>query len=189
MKKFLTITLTLFSTFCFSQSPNYVDFEWDILRFGYVIPTSSSQAGGGLVFGGELRYNATDNFSIGISGDGALFGTDFEDADIGVSRSSLIVGDYYFRTDSGTRPFAGLGLGIYGTGDITVRDGEFEEFINGTTGFGFALRGGYEFGHVRLQGQYNFTVKEGQSNYFGLTVALTLWGGYKGNKGISGEDY
>ena len=181
MKKIITLAFSLFTLFqVHGQSPNYVDFEWDILKFGYVIPTSGD-IDGGLTFGGEVRYNASDNFSIGLAGNGAVFGSDFGDnVDLGVSGSSLMVGDYYLKNNSSTRAFVGMGLGLYSTGTLTIRNGNAEEIIDGNSGFGIAPRGGYEFGHVRLQGQYNLTLQDGHEDYFELTLALTLWGGYKG---------
>ncbi len=181
MKRSILLFLLMSSaTMSFAQSPSYVDFEWDVLRFGYVIPVSSDQATGGATFGGELRYNATDRFSIGIGGAFTAFGSNFDEQEFGISGSSLLYGDYYFADDSATRPFAGLGLGLFSSGTITTDVNGVEEVIDGGTGFGFAPRIGYEFGHIRLQGQYNITFGEGQSDYFGVTVALTLWGGYKG---------
>ena len=181
-KHLFVFFLCLTSMSLSAQSPAYVDFEWDILRFGYVIPFGSNQEAG-LSFGGELRYNATDNFSIGLSGQAAAFGTDFGDnADLGVAFSSMMTGDYYLRNDSGTRAFFGAGLGISTSGEIEIRNGNVSEVIDGTTGFVMAPRAGYEFGHVRLQGQYNLTAKEGHDDFFELTVALTLWGGYKGDQ-------
>ena len=180
-KLYTLLTIMLAATTLSAQSPNYVDFEWDIFKFGYVIPTSGDNDGG-LTFGGEVRYNATDNFSIGLAFNGAVFGTDFGDnVDLGVSGSSLMVGDYYLKTDSSTRPFVGLGLGLYSSGTLTIRNGNSEEVIDGSSGFGFAPRAGYEFGHVRLQGQYNLALDEAQPDYLELTLAFTLWGGYNGN--------
>ncbi len=177
----LAVTMIFSSLLMFGQAPSYVDFEWDVFRFGYAVPLDGD-VDGGLAFGGELRYNATDNFSIGIGGDGAIFGGDFGAAntDFGITGASLLLGDYYFSNTSGQRGFAGIGLGLFSTGTVTVTNNNVEEVIKGTTGFGLAPRIGYEFNHVRLQGQYNLTLKEGQSNYFGVTVALTLWGGYNG---------
>ena len=184
MKKIILILLSGFlSLGLFAQSPNYVDFEWDVFRFGYAA-SSADAVSGGLTIGGELRYNATDQFSIGLGGDGYVFGTDFGgNSDLGVSSSSMIFGDYYLRGDSPQRAFVGLGVGIISTGTLMIRDGNVQETINGSSGLGLAPRVGYEFGHVRLQGVYNLALKEGQSNFFGLSVALTLWGGYKGDRG------
>ncbi len=177
----LAVTMLFCFNLMFSQSPSYVDFEWDIFRFGYALPLGG-EADGGLAFGGELRYNATDNFSIGIGGNGAVFGGDIgaSETDFGITGASLLLGDYYFSNTSGQRAFAGVGIGLYSTGTVTVVNNNVEEIIEGSTGVGLAPRVGYEFNHIRLQGQYNLTFKEGQSNYFGVTVALTLWGGYKG---------
>jgi len=186
MKGLLLSTTFFLCTFSLiAQSPSYVDFEWDILRFGYSLSSADNQSGG-LSFGGELRYNATDHFSLGLAGDGTVFGTDFdEDADLGISGSSLITGDFYLRGDSPTRAFLGVGVGIFRTGTLTIRNNGVDDIIEGTSGFGVAPRAGFEFGHIRLQGQYNWTFKEGHSNYFNLTVALTLWGGYKGDRSSS----
>ena len=181
MKKlFSLVFFSLLTLGLFAQSPSYVDFEWDILRFGYAA-SSADAVSGGFSFGGEVRYNATDRFSIGIGGDAYVFGTDFDDdADIEASSSSMLFGDYYLTGDSPQRAFFGLGIGMISTGTITIRNGNFEDTIDGETGLGLAPRGGYEFGHVRLQGVFNIALKEEQSNYFGISVALTLWGGYKG---------
>jgi len=185
MKKVYIISVLILSTLSsYAQAPSYVDFEWDVFRVGYVFNLSGDADGGGAI-GGELRYNATDFFSLGFSGDAAFISGDFgPDAELGITGNSLIVGDYYFSNTSGQRPFVGLGVGIYSTGTLTLIDGNVEEIIEGATGAGFAPRAGFEFGHVRLQGQYNLTLKEGQSDYFAISVALTLWGGYRG-----GEDY
>lgn len=186
----LAVTMMMCVSLMYAQSSSYVDFEWDILRFGYVMP-SGNDVSGGFAFGGEVRYNATDNFSLGIGGDGALFGDNLgEDGDFGVSASSILIGDYYFSSTSANRPFLGIGFGRYRSGTVTVLNGSVEEVIDGVAGFGFAPRIGYEFNHVRLLGQYNITSKSEQSNYFGITVGLTLWGGYKGdsNRNESNRD-
>ncbi len=181
MKQLFIVVFSLFACSSISaQAPSYVDFEWDVFRVGYVFDVGGDADGGGS-FGGELRYNATDHFSIGLSGDAAFISGNLgPDVDFGVTGNSLIVGDYYLHNRSGQRPFFGLGVGLFSTGTVTVRDGNVEEVIEGSTGAGFAPRAGYEFGHIRLQGQYNLTLQENQTDYFTLTVALTLWGGYRG---------
>ena len=181
MKYLITSLLALFfATNLQAQSPNYVDFEWDIIKFGFVIPTGEFQDGGAS-FGGEIRYNATDNFSLGVSGQFAAFGSTFQgDVDIDVAASYLLVGDYYLKDNSSTRAFFGAGLGILSTGTLVIRNDNVEDVIEGTSGFGIAPRAGMEFGHVRLQGQYNIPTTDGHNSYFELTLAVTLWGGYKG---------
>ena len=188
MHKIYTVLLSsLFVTALSAQAPSYVDFEWDVLRVGYVFNLADGDAQGGGAFGGELRYNATDRFSLGFSGDFALISNNVgPDTEVGVTGNSLIVGDYYLHNRSAQRPFVGLGLGLYSTSSFTLEDGGgIDEEIPGSTGAGLAPRVGYEFGHIRLQGQYNITLQEDQSDYFTLTVALTLWGGYRGG----GRDY
>jgi len=182
MKKLFALLFSVLTVSSLAaQAPSYVDFEWDVVRFGYVFNVGGDADGGG-AFGGELRYNATDFFSIGLSGDAAFISGNLgPDTDFGVTGNSLLVGDYYLHNRSAQRPFFGLGVGLYSTGTITIRDGNVEEVFEGTTGAGLAPRAGYEFGHVRLQGQYNLTLKEGQADYFTLSVAITLWGGYRGD--------
>lgn len=172
-----------------AQSPSYVDFEWDVFRFGYALSSQDGQDGG-LQFGGEIRYNATDHFSLGIGTNGTVFGTDFDNnVDVGVSGSSLLLGDFYFSNTSPTRAFLGMGVGLYTTGTVTIDNNGIEDVVKGTTGSGIAPRFGYEFGHIRLLGQYNWTFKEGHSNYFGISVALTLWGGYRGETRRDEDDF
>ena len=175
---------SLLALFCLNslqaQSPNYVDFEWDVIKMGFVIPTGEFQDGG-VSFGGEIRYNATDNFSLGVSGQFAAFGNNYDgDVDLDVAGSYLLVGDYYLKDNSSTRAFFGAGLGILSTGTLVIRNDNVEDVIDGTSGFGIAPRAGFEFGHVRLLGQYNIPTKDGHDSYFELTLAITLWGGYKG---------
>jgi len=173
--------LGLLSFSASAQSPSYVNFEWDVLRFGYSANFQSGESGG-LSFGGELRYNATDHFSIGISAEGNILDIDIDDnnGEVGIGSSTLLSGDFYFRNDSPSRAFLGLGLGNFRSDSVTIIDGSTTEIIEGTSGLGIASRAGFEFGHIRLQGQYNITLAEGHADYFSLTVALTLWGGYKG---------
>ena len=78
-KSFVMVILALFSiAFVSAQSPNYVNWEWDVLKLGYATPIGSDFATAGISFGTEVRYNATDNLSIGLSFEGAGFSSDFE---------------------------------------------------------------------------------------------------------------
>ncbi len=185
----LAIILVSCVTSLSSQAPSYVNFEWDVFRFGYAVPLDG-EVDGGLAFGGEVRYNATDHFSIGIGGDGAVFTPDFfDEGEFGISGASLLLGDFYYSNTSGQRLFTGLGVGLYSSATITTVTNNVEEIIQGGSGFGIAPRIGYEFNHIRLQGQYNWILKDdGPSNYFGVTVALTLWGGYRGGSSGRGND-
>ena len=185
MKKLLLSTLMLFAlSFTSSaQAPNYVDWEWDILKFGFVEPTGGGVSSSGFESATELRYNVRDDLSIGLAFQGAFFGTDFDDdnVDLGVAGAFLINGDYYLSTTSDTRAFFGLGFGRYGDGTLEIRNGNAEDIIEGTSSLGIAPRFGFELGHGRLLAQYNYAFKEETTDYFSISLALTLWGGYKPN--------
>lgn len=183
MKKLiLSFLLLTFSTFLLhGQAPNYVDWEWDILKFGFVEPTGGGVSASGFESATELRYNVRDDLSIGLAFQGAFFGTNFDDdnVDLGVSGAFLINGDYYLKTNSNTRAFFGLGFGRYGDGTLEIRNGNANDIIEGTSSLGVAPRLGFELGHGRLLAQYNYAFKKATTDYFSISLALTLWGGYK----------
>ena len=176
----------LFSLTLSAQAPNYVDWEWDILKAGFAEPTDGNINSGGGIVSTELRYNLQDNFSLGIEFTGAFFSDTFsDDADVGVSGSFLVNGDYYFSKISATRGFLGAGLGRFEDGTIELRAGNVEDTIRGTNSLGVGFRGGFELGHGRLLAQYNYTFKSETTDYFSISLALTLWGGYKGDGGLN----
>lgn len=155
---------------------SYKSFEWDILRLGYVLP-SGEGVSGGLAISGEPRYNVNDMLSVGLRYEFALFGSDLEgDVEIGASSSYALMGDYYLKNDENNRLFAGLGIGTFKAGTVTVNNVE----VDGESAIGVIPRVGYEFGHLRIAAEYNLLFKEGSSNYIGLHFGATLWGGYKG---------
>ena len=167
--------------FSYAQAPNYVDWEWDILKFGFAEPTDGDITDGGFALAWELRYNVTDNFSLGVAFEGAAFGEDFDDdnVDLGVSGSFLIPADYYFSGTSDTRGFVGLAFGRYRDGTLEIRNGNAEDIIEGSSSLGVAPRAGFELGHGRLLAQYNYSFKDQTTDFFSISLALTLWGGYK----------
>ena len=184
MKK-IGLLLFFFVALTFSsqaQAPNYVDWEWDILKFGFVEPTSGNNTSSGIEWATELRYNVRDDLSIGLAFQGAAFSTDFDDDnfDLGVAGAFLINGDYYLKTNSNTRAFLGLGFGRFGDGTLEIRNGNAaDDIIEGSDSVGLAPRFGFELGHGRLLAQYNYSFKESTTDYFSISLALTLWGGYK----------
>jgi len=180
----LIIAFLSFVQLSFAQAPSYTNFEWDVARLGYVSPSGVDNIKGGITFGGELRYNLTDDNSIGLSTMYANFNVKERlrnETGKGASSLSLgIVDDYYFNTTSSKRAFIGLASGIQ----------RFDEHLFDATGvtdveetkLGFFLspRVGYELSHLRILANYNWALKDGLPNYFSIGVALTLWGGYKG---------
>lgn len=188
MKTLLSVLLICFLSLSLTgQSPNYTNFEWDIPRIGIAMPTSENRFDSGMSIGTELRYNVLDNWSLGFRTELSFFVASAElkedenNVDVGLSHTIGLTSDYYFSTTSPRRGFVGLGIGNYSTGTVRYRDEDsflVENKIDNS--FGLLPRIGYEFGHLRIEAQYNLPFKEEATKYFGLSLALTLWGGYKG---------
>jgi len=171
-----------------AQSTSYTAFEWDIVGVGLAIPIGENNLGEGIAIGGEVRFNAADNFSIGLGSEFSFFDVenfenldDNRDATIGFSYTGFLSGDYYLSTTSSRRAFAGLAVGHSDIGDIEITgDGENATEIKGESGMSLAPRIGYELGHARFLLNYNIGLKEELSDYISLKVSWTLWGGYRG---------
>ena len=182
MKKLFVCTLIA----CFAMVQNvdaqsYGPIEWDVVRLGYVLP-SGDGVSGGLAFGSELRYNVNDQISAGLRAEFALFGSgDVEGVDVGAAGSYALIGDYYFSAESNKRPFAGLGIGTFSSGSVTVTNPDGSETeVDGGSSIGVIPRVGYELGLLRLSAEYNLLFDEGTSNYIGIHLGLTIGGRYKG---------
>jgi len=171
-----------------AQAPSYSAFEWDIIGVGATIPVGDNQLTEGFSFGGEVRFNATDNFSLGLGSDFAFFDTkNLEnldangDATIGFSYTSFLSGDYYFNTASPNRGFVGLAIGHSDIGDIEITAVDEEAtLIEGESGTSLSPRVGYELGHARFLLNYNIGLKKELTDYISIKISMTLWGGYKG---------
>ena len=164
-----------------AQSESYTDFEWDIVRFGYVIPSGVDGVSSWFSIGTEPRYNLKDNISIGVRWEIALYGASDElgsSVDLGAAGSVALIGDYYFNTESSKRAFAGFGVGSFGGFSVEV-DGEEQEGDVGSS-IGIIPRVGYEFGHLRLSAEYNLTFDDAVPNYLSINLGITLFGGYDG---------
>lgn len=183
-----TYTKTLLFTFILfvlgvnaskAQSDFYTNLEWDPIRLGVVIPESNSEYKGGLSFGTELRYNLSNDISIGMGLNYIANSTDKEATKIGLSGSYVVVGDYYLRNNSITRAFVGFGFGYKIEGDYTLKTNSGSEKKKGVTGEILTPRVGYEFGHIRLMASYDLGFKKELTNSFSLSLAFTLGGGRK----------
>ncbi len=175
--------MALSSTQSFAQAPSYKNFEWEILKVGYGNIPNSIINSSGVAIGGEVRYNISDYYSIGL-------GTDFlfsfanaqnDNIDGEFFASSTLSVDRYFSNTSGTRTFVGAAIGSAQSTVVFIRNGEETERFGEETSVALGLRGGIEIGHLRLTAQYQYTPKSTVSNGIGITAGLTLWGGYKGN--------
>ncbi len=164
-----------------AQAESYVDFEWDILRIGYAIPSGGEGIGSGLAFSSEARYNIKDNISAGLRWEIAIYGAGDElgmNVDLGAAGSLALIGDYYFNTESSRRPFAGFGIGTFSGASVEV-NGQSGSADAGNS-IGLIPRIGYEFGHLRLSAEYNLTFDDAVADYIGIHVGITLFGGYNG---------
>ena len=160
-----------------AQAENYKSVEWDILRFGRVVPSGNGVTGG-FAFGSEIRYNVKDNLSAGVRWEAALFGSGDETVSLGAFSSCALIGDYYFSTTGNSRAFGGAGLGYFGGGSVEI-NGQSVEGSGGNVGA--VIRAGYELGLLRLSAEYNLIFADGASKYLGINVGITLFGGYKGS--------
>lgn len=191
--KNLLITLCFVLGFCsysYSQATDYTMFEWDVIRLGVSNPFGHDNLTGGPSIGGELRFNLTNEISLGLGSEYVFFNANNleglendENATVDLSSYSYLAGDYYFIHDSSNRPFVGIGIGYTDIGKINIEiDGANDDvtYAIGESGAILLPRVGYELGHVRFLVNYHIGLNKGLPDFICLKVALTLWGGYKG---------
>lgn len=165
-----------------STSLDYRRIEWDLIRFGYVVPFGDGVAGG-ISVSTEPRFNINNKMSASVRWEIALFASDVEDdsASLGASGSYALFGDYYFKEDSANRPFAGLGIGTFAGGNLEVEDGNGNvTSVEGGNAIGIIPRIGYETRFFRLAAEYNLPFKDTVSSYLGVSLGITINGKYKG---------
>lgn len=165
-----------------SSSLDYRRVEWDIIRFGYVLPFTDGYAGG-ISMSTEPRVNINNKLSASLRYEIALFGSDIEDesASLGASGSVALFGDYYFKDSGSSRPFAGLGIGSFSGATVTITDVNGNDVeAEGGSGIGIIPRVGYETRFLRLSAEYNLPFKEGVASYLGINLGITINGKYKG---------
>ncbi len=172
------IAVAFFALDSNAQAENYKSFEWDIIRLGFATPSGEGVTGG-VAMGSEFRYNVKDNISAALRLEFALFGSDSDVVSLGAFGSYSLIGDYYFSNTGNSRAFAGAGLGLFNGGSVEVNGQAVDG--GGGSDFGAVARVGYELGLLRLSGEYNLIFAEGASNYIGVHVGITLFGGYKGS--------
>src|SRR5690606_23528908 len=182
MKKLLLITIFSISMFtAFSQ--DYKAFKVDI-GFGYASPSAGGDGiKGGITFTIEPHYRITDAISAGLRIEGAAMGYEIKDGsgdsdvDISILNSYAATGEYYFK-QSGFRPFAGAGFGLFRQSSVTIDDGSNDpQIIAGKSEFGFFPTIGFEAGHFRMSGSYN--VLPNDASYLAIRIGFFLGGGKK----------
>lgn len=154
---------------------------------GYGI-ADATDTKGGLLFAFEPKYALlSDAVCFGVRLEGALtkiapksdsVNTDIS-AESAANISALFTSDFYFNNNE-VRPFLGCGTGVYTINTVVGKnDGQLLPDIAEITRWGFMLRGGIEWRHLRAGLEYNFVSKvESQSfKYIGIKVGILLGGG------------
>lgn len=173
--------LFLSSFSLFSQAPSYTNWEWDVIRIGYSNASGLAPSRSGFLVETAVRYNISDALSIGYAQGFSGYISDVVNDDFNfdlISHNSL-TSDYYFSTSSAKRAFAGASIGFYSQARSLARNEEITQVGNTQRTFGFSPRVGYELNHFRIMAEYHYTLKEEVGNFFNLSFAATLWGGYQ----------
>jgi hypothetical protein len=153
---------------------------------GYASPQSSSAgssfSGGGLI-AIEPQLSVIDPLAIGVRVEAALTAHLYKsngnsnNSNGNANLSYLLTLDYYF-TNTHFRPFIGGGGGIYTTAAIdSSTNNSGIGSIPSTSQFGFMGRAGFEWGHLRVAGEYNFVANN--ASYLGLKIGVCIGGGRK----------
>jgi outer membrane protein X len=183
MKKICTLLVTAIiiqAAAAQSEKTNdriFKKFKVDI-SLGYAKPQSSDTKAG-VIFVIEPKYAVMDQLSVGIRLEGAALANidaDGEKGKVRVLGSYLATGDYYFSNNK-FRPFAGAGAGIFNMASVDIDNGEEEITVPSSSSFGFMVRTGFEYGHLRLGLEYNI-LKE-KAGYFGVKIGACIGGGRK----------
>ena len=154
-------------------------FKVDV-SLGYAMPQESGGSGtkAGALFAIEPKYAVMDELSVGLRMEGAVMANidmDGEKGNAKVNASYLATGDYYFSNNK-FRPFGGAGTGIFTYASISSEDENIENIpINSK--FGFMVRGGFEYGHLRLGVEYNIVADK--AGYLGIKIGAVIGGGRK----------
>ncbi len=182
MKKiFLSASILVASLVATAQSTNYKAFKVNV-GLGYAIPTNKVSGGtsGGAAFSLEPQYRLNNTINLGLRIEGAAVGsvsTSSGNADVSILSSYTASGEYYFKP-TGFRPFAGVGAGIYSMASASVNSSTTSTptINNAGSKFGFYPRLGFETGHFRVTGEYNFVSNGG---YMAFKLGFFLGGGKK----------
>ena len=153
------------------------------MSFGYAMPQTTSTVNGtkaGVLFAIEPKYAILDQLSVGLRMEVAVMANidiNGETGDAQGNASYLLTGDYYF-TNKKFRPFAGAGAGVYTT--VVVDENTVinsADDLPTSSKFGFMARLGFEYGHLRIGGEYNFVADK--AGYLGLKLGVCFGGGRK----------
>lgn len=183
------------------------------LGLGYAAPAGDG-AKGGVLFYLEPSYRVMDKLAVGLKAEWAVMvrGASYTangqsyayNGSASAAGSYTLNGQWYF-TDSGFRPFAGLGFGIYqlasasvsGFGNGNTQVTNQSDAVSAGTKFGFYPRVGFDAGHFTMNIEYNIigantntiqvdnngtvtTAKvDSKNNYLGVRIGFFIGGGKK----------
>ncbi len=186
-----------------AQAQEYKPFQL-YLGVGYAIPSG----GGGVLWNVEPTYRIKDELAVGIRFEQAAMAKEIKQtigglegtgsATVSGVTSYTLNGKYYFG-DSNFRPYAGLGMGLFVLGNVSLSNDGFS--LSAGNKFGFYPRIGFDFGHFNLNLDYNIIGKtkeevevtisgdgveitsssksEVKNSYLGIRVSFFLFGGKK----------
>ena len=189
MKKRVSILGALLCIFSLSMQAQdagngdriFKKFKVDV-SLGYAVPQTSQGAGrnAGVLFAIEPKYAVMDQLSIGLRLEGAAMVNVDAQGETGKAQANasyLATGDYYFSNNK-FRPFIGAGAGVFTYANVSSEDDiSSVDDVPTTSNFGAMVRGGFEYGHLRLGIEYNL-VKD-KSGYLGLKLGVVIGGGRK----------
>ncbi|WP_020600633.1 outer membrane beta-barrel protein [Spirosoma panaciterrae] len=166
------------------------------LSLGMAKPLASGVSGG-VLFAIEPKYGLNDHVDLGLRMEwavvarGVVSNNNTVTGDVGAFGSYLLTGNYLFGS-SNTRPFIGLGAGVYSVasaGTITVIDGQSPKDVNlaAETKFGGMIRAGLKTGHFVIAAEYNAvptttnkltnTTIDSKNAYLGIKLGFDIGGG------------
>ena len=167
----------------YSQDRVYKPFKVD---FGFTcdVPTNNDVSTGFGIYI-EPRYAINDKFTIGLRIEGIYLNLgnvtiDYTSVKVSTTNVSpiLITGDYYFSLEK-TRPFVGVGLGMFKRTFRTVEVSAIQGIQIGPktqTKFGFTPRFGLNIGHARIAAIYNYTGTD-IGDFLGIQLGFEFGGG------------
>ncbi len=181
------------------------------LGLGFASPAGDG-AKGGVLFYLEPSYRVTDAIAVGLKAEAAVMfrGTTITQSGQSYAGSGTVSGSgsytlngiYYF-TNTGFRPYAGVGFGIYSLASASVsfagngntQTSSQTDAVSGGTKFGFYPRVGFDAGHFTFNIEYNIVPKstnsfqvdnngtittatsETKNNYLGIRIGFFIGGG------------
>jgi hypothetical protein len=181
MKRILFLLLSFcIGTRAFAQASIYKPFKLD-LAIGFSFETGNTYFDNRTTFSAEPKYNISDQFSLGLrleASPNADFAGTTASFTINSVSSYLLTGDYFFNKSKITRPFFGIGAGIF---NETLTNSDLPDVKTKSQKPGLETRVGFERKHLRLALEYNATFfkEEKKVNYVTLKIGAFLWGGRK----------